>query len=83
MIVKIKTIPTLIRQTHLPFMKNIAQLRQRPRGYVPFAVRTRVHIHMLELEYHLQLFAFLVRVKDGIFNCSARGFADSHNVIVG
>ncbi|MNV98333.1 hypothetical protein D3C71_1935750 [compost metagenome] len=62
MVVQIQAVPAFIGQSDLPFMQNVAKFGQVPRDNPPFAGRAGVDIHMFELEHHLQLFAFLVRV---------------------
>ena len=69
-------------QPRLPVAKNLLQIHQVKTSIRPFAggaVCAGIHIHMLELEHHLQFVAVKAGVQGGIFHAHAGGLTHGHH----
>ena len=84
-VVPVQGVPTAAVQTLLPVGKDLLQVHQVEAAVGPLAGHAAlggVHIHVLELEHHLQLVAVETGVERGIVHGHAGGFAHGHDRVL-
>ena len=82
MVIPVQRIPSATVQPRLPVAENLLQIHQVKTIIRPFAGSAAcagIHIHMLELEHHLQFVAVKTCVQGGIFHAHAGSLTHGHH----
>ena len=82
MVIPVQRIPSATVQPRLPVAENLLQIHQVKTSIRPFAGSAAcagIHIHMLELEHHLQFVAVKAGVQGGIFHAHAGSLTHGHH----